>query len=214
MCRLHASQPEGRRRERSEKFGLAPDMEARFARNAADIEGGGFSYQKLAPNFEAPFGHKHQTQEEAYVIVSGSGRVKLGDEVRELKQWDVVRVQPSRRARVRGRPGRARADRDRLRPGRRGGLDREALGRLGVDSGGEQAAADLPTRRRTRRARRGRALRRRGHVRRNAARRAVRLLARLERPQLRSTRPASPSSASGGSCSRRSSSSSGGRARS
>jgi mannose-6-phosphate isomerase-like protein (cupin superfamily) len=79
----------------SEKFGLAPDMEARFARNAAGIEGGGFSYQKLAPNFEAPFGHKHTTQEEAYVIVSGGGRIKLGDEVRDLRQWDVVRVQPN-----------------------------------------------------------------------------------------------------------------------
>ena len=79
----------------SERFGLAPQMEARFARNAAGIEGGGFSYQKLAPNFEAPFGHKHQTQEEAYVIVAGSGRIKLGDEVRELQQWDVVRVPPA-----------------------------------------------------------------------------------------------------------------------
>ena len=79
----------------SERFGLAPQMEARFARDAAGVEGGGLSYQKLAPNFEAPFGHRHRTQEEAYVIVSGSGRVKLGDEVRDLRQWDVVRVQPS-----------------------------------------------------------------------------------------------------------------------
>jgi uncharacterized cupin superfamily protein len=69
-------------------------MEARFGRNALGLEGGGFSYQKLAPNFEAPFGHKHTTQEEAYVVVSGSGRVLIDGETRELKQWDVLRVQP------------------------------------------------------------------------------------------------------------------------
>ena len=76
----------------SERFGLAPDMEARFARNALGLEGGGFSYQKLAPNFEAPFGHDHKRQEEAYVIVGGSGRVKIDDEVHELRQWDALRV--------------------------------------------------------------------------------------------------------------------------
>ena len=76
----------------SERFGLAPNMEARFARNALGLEGGGFSYQKLAPNFEAPFGHRHKTQEEAYVVVSGSGRVKIEDEVRELRQWDMLRL--------------------------------------------------------------------------------------------------------------------------
>lgn len=76
----------------SERFGLAPNMEARFARNALGLEGGGFSYQKLAPDFEAPFGHHHKHQEEAYVVVSGSGRVKIDDDVHELKQWDALRV--------------------------------------------------------------------------------------------------------------------------
>ena len=76
----------------SERFGLAPDMEARFGRNALGLEGGGFSYQKLAPNFEPPFGHDHKRQEEAYIVVGGSGRVKLDDDVHELKQWDALRV--------------------------------------------------------------------------------------------------------------------------
>ncbi|HVU79321.1 MAG TPA: cupin domain-containing protein [Gaiellaceae bacterium] len=79
----------------SERFGLAPQMEARFARSALGLQGGGFSYQKLAPDLEGPFGHRHRTQEEAYVVVSGSGRIKLEDEVRELKQWDVIRVPPA-----------------------------------------------------------------------------------------------------------------------
>jgi mannose-6-phosphate isomerase-like protein (cupin superfamily) len=40
-------------------------------------------------------GHRHREQEEAYVVVEGSGRVKLDDEVIDLRQWDVVRVAPS-----------------------------------------------------------------------------------------------------------------------
>jgi mannose-6-phosphate isomerase-like protein (cupin superfamily) len=79
----------------SEKFGLAPDLEARFGRNALGLEGGGFSYQRVAPGVEAPFGHRHKTQEEVYVIIGGGGRIKLDGEVRDLRQWDVVRVPPA-----------------------------------------------------------------------------------------------------------------------
>jgi mannose-6-phosphate isomerase-like protein (cupin superfamily) len=78
----------------SEKFGLAPDMEARFARNAMGLEGGGFSYQKLAPGYRPPAAHRHRNQEEVYVVVNGSGRVKIEDEIRELRQWDAVRLAP------------------------------------------------------------------------------------------------------------------------
>jgi mannose-6-phosphate isomerase-like protein (cupin superfamily) len=78
----------------SEKFGLAPDMEARFARNTMDLEGGGFSYQKLAPNFRPPAAHRHKTQEEVYVVIAGSGRVKIEDEIREVRQWDAIRLPP------------------------------------------------------------------------------------------------------------------------
>ena len=48
----------------AERFGLAPDMELRFARSALGIEGGGFSYQNRAPNVPGSTGHRHQTQEE------------------------------------------------------------------------------------------------------------------------------------------------------
>lgn len=78
----------------AERFGLAPDLEARFARSALGLEGGGFSYQKIAPNFQSPTGHRHERQEEVYVVVAGSGSVKLDDEVRELRQWDALRVPP------------------------------------------------------------------------------------------------------------------------
>jgi uncharacterized cupin superfamily protein len=78
----------------AEKFGLAPDMEAHFARNALGLQGGGFSYQKLAPNFAGVGGHRHERQEEVYVVVGGSGRIRLEDEdaPRDLRQWDAIRV--------------------------------------------------------------------------------------------------------------------------
>jgi mannose-6-phosphate isomerase-like protein (cupin superfamily) len=72
-----------------------PDVEARFARKHLDSEHLGVSYFRYGPNFRSPLGHRHREQEEAYVVVSGSGRVRLDDEVVELRQWDVLRVAPS-----------------------------------------------------------------------------------------------------------------------
>jgi mannose-6-phosphate isomerase-like protein (cupin superfamily) len=76
------------------RFGGAPDMEARFAREALELEESGLSYQRAAPGYRFPFGHTHKKQEEVYVVVGGSGRMKLDDEIVELEQWDVVRVPP------------------------------------------------------------------------------------------------------------------------
>jgi mannose-6-phosphate isomerase-like protein (cupin superfamily) len=78
--------------DQAPRFGLAPNIEARMARVPLELENFGVSYQRLAPNFRVPFGHKHRRQEEVYVIVSGSVRMKLGDEVVDLAQWDAVRV--------------------------------------------------------------------------------------------------------------------------
>jgi mannose-6-phosphate isomerase-like protein (cupin superfamily) len=79
-------------------FGLSPDLEARFASRPLELQNSGMSYQRLAPGFRMPFGHKHKRQEELYVLVSGSARLKLDDEVVELRAWDAVRV-PSERMR-------------------------------------------------------------------------------------------------------------------
>jgi len=78
----------------AEKFGLAPDLETRFGRTPLQLEGGGFSYQRLAPNYEVPFGHRHGNHEEVYVVLAGSGRAKLDGEEKELRQWDALRVAP------------------------------------------------------------------------------------------------------------------------
>jgi len=73
-------------------FGLSPDLEARFGRVALDAELIGLTYQRLAPNFQVPWGHTHKTQEEMFVVISGSMRVKVEDEIKELGPWDVIRV--------------------------------------------------------------------------------------------------------------------------
>jgi quercetin dioxygenase-like cupin family protein len=78
--------------DQAPKFGLSPNLEARFARVPLEAELVGITYQRLAPNFRIPYGHKHKTQEEVFVVVNGSARVNLDGEVRELKQWDAVRV--------------------------------------------------------------------------------------------------------------------------
>ena len=78
--------------DQAERFGLSPHIEFRMGRVALELENSGVSYQRLNPNFRVPFGHRHKRQEETYVVVSGSARMKLDDEVVDLKQWDAVRV--------------------------------------------------------------------------------------------------------------------------
>ena len=72
----------------------APGVEGRFGRKHLDSRDLGVSHFRYAPNLRSPMAHSHREQEEAYVVVAGSGRVLLDDEVLELRQWDVVRVAP------------------------------------------------------------------------------------------------------------------------
>jgi mannose-6-phosphate isomerase-like protein (cupin superfamily) len=74
--------------------GRGADMEARMARDQIDSEHLGVSYFRYGPGFKAAHGHRHEIQEEAYVVVSGSGRARFDDQIVELHQWDVVRVAP------------------------------------------------------------------------------------------------------------------------
>jgi mannose-6-phosphate isomerase-like protein (cupin superfamily) len=73
------------------KFDMPAEMDARFARRAIEGETLGLTLMKLAPNFRIPFGHKHEGQEEVYVVVRGSARVKVDDEIVELGEWDAIR---------------------------------------------------------------------------------------------------------------------------
>jgi len=74
------------------QFGFPPEMQSRFAREAMGMERTGLSYFRLAPGFRIPFGHRHVDQEEVYVVVKGSARIKVGDDVVQLDELDAVRV--------------------------------------------------------------------------------------------------------------------------
>ncbi len=72
-----------------------PQVEARFGRSALGSEHLGVSHFRYAANYQPTGGHRHREQEEVYLVLSGSGRVKLDDEIVEVGPWDVVRVAPS-----------------------------------------------------------------------------------------------------------------------
>jgi mannose-6-phosphate isomerase-like protein (cupin superfamily) len=76
------------------KHGLSPDLEARFAREDLGVSQVSVSYERLGPGFKQPFGHRHGKDEEVYVVVGGGGRMKLGDELVDVRRWDAIRVSP------------------------------------------------------------------------------------------------------------------------
>jgi uncharacterized cupin superfamily protein len=76
------------------KHGQSPSIEARFARVPLGLESSGISYFRFAPAFRVPFGHLHREQEEVYVILSGSARAKLDEDVVELGPMDALRIAP------------------------------------------------------------------------------------------------------------------------
>src|SRR4051812_501860 len=75
-------------------FDGSPDLEFRLATQALGLERCGLGYQRIPPGYRFPYGHRHKEQEELYVVVRGSGRMKLDDEVVDVREWDVVRVPP------------------------------------------------------------------------------------------------------------------------
>jgi mannose-6-phosphate isomerase-like protein (cupin superfamily) len=82
----------------------APGVHARFARSHIDSEDLGVTYISYEPGVRSPMGHSHRVQEEVYVVVSGAGRIKLNDDLLDLRPWDVVRVAPSTVRAVEGGP--------------------------------------------------------------------------------------------------------------
>ena len=75
-------------------FGFGELGEARFAKDAVDAEQSGFSYHRTNPNTHRTFGHRHEQAEEVYVVISGSGRMRLDDEIIEITELDTIRVAP------------------------------------------------------------------------------------------------------------------------
>ncbi len=76
------------------QHGLSSTQEARFARADLAAEQTGINYLIVKPGQREAFAHRHRTAEEIYVVLTGSGRVKLDDELVELAPLDAVRVGP------------------------------------------------------------------------------------------------------------------------
>jgi mannose-6-phosphate isomerase-like protein (cupin superfamily) len=74
------------------KFGFEGKMQARFARKPLELEHSGVSHFRLASGYRQPFGHTHSAQEEIYLLLSGSARLKLDDDILELRPLDAVRI--------------------------------------------------------------------------------------------------------------------------
>jgi mannose-6-phosphate isomerase-like protein (cupin superfamily) len=75
------------------KFGLDEnDLEFRSAKVPLECEHCGVSYLKIGRGWRVPWGHTHKTQEEVYILVNGSARMKVDDEIVEMKPFTAVRV--------------------------------------------------------------------------------------------------------------------------
>lgn len=75
-------------------FGADEFQEARFAREDLEAEQTGLSHIKVKPGKRMPFGHKHEEAEEIYVVIAGSGRIKLDDEIVDVVELDAIRISP------------------------------------------------------------------------------------------------------------------------
>lgn len=77
------------------RSGFQEVQEARFANDALQAESTGVSHQRLKPNQRQRFAHRHEQAEEIYLILAGSGRVKLDEDILELGPLDAIRVAPA-----------------------------------------------------------------------------------------------------------------------
>jgi mannose-6-phosphate isomerase-like protein (cupin superfamily) len=82
-------------KEVEDSFGDNAALDARFGRKHLDSEHLGLSHFRYGPGFRSEKGHSHREQEEIYLVLAGSGRIKLNDEIVELRPWDTVRVAPA-----------------------------------------------------------------------------------------------------------------------
>lgn len=76
------------------RHGAGESQEARFPREALGAEQTGLNYLTVKPGRREAFAHRHRTAEEIYVVLAGSGRVKLDGDIVDLAPLDAVRVAP------------------------------------------------------------------------------------------------------------------------
>jgi mannose-6-phosphate isomerase-like protein (cupin superfamily) len=76
------------------RFGLGENQQARFASKDLEVEDTGVSLHRLGAGKRSAFGHRHENAEEVYVVLTGSGRMKLDDEIIDVEAMDAIRVSP------------------------------------------------------------------------------------------------------------------------
>jgi mannose-6-phosphate isomerase-like protein (cupin superfamily) len=86
------------------RFGYSEHQESRFATSDLDAEQTGISHHRVKPGKRQGFAHRHDNAEEVYVILSGSGRMKLDDAVIEVEALDAIRVAPDVTRQIEGGP--------------------------------------------------------------------------------------------------------------
>jgi mannose-6-phosphate isomerase-like protein (cupin superfamily) len=75
--------------------GMSDLIEARFAHDDLGSERSGISYQVVRAGKRQPFAHKHGEMEEIFVVISGGGRVKLDDQIEDVRGLDAIRIAPA-----------------------------------------------------------------------------------------------------------------------
>ena len=76
------------------KYGYSEMGESRFVSEDLQAQTTGVSHQILRPGMRQMFAHRHHRAEEVYVVLSGSGRVRVGDEISDVRALDAIRIGP------------------------------------------------------------------------------------------------------------------------
>jgi mannose-6-phosphate isomerase-like protein (cupin superfamily) len=76
------------------RFGFGETQESRFAKDDLEAEATGVSLHRVKPDRRQAFAHRHENAEEVYVVLAGSGRAKLDDEIVDIEALDALRVSP------------------------------------------------------------------------------------------------------------------------
>jgi mannose-6-phosphate isomerase-like protein (cupin superfamily) len=74
--------------------GFGHRWEARVAREPLRAQQTGLTHFRLHPGKRSPFSHRHRDAEEIYVVIAGSGKVKLDDELIDVRRYDAIRIAP------------------------------------------------------------------------------------------------------------------------
>jgi mannose-6-phosphate isomerase-like protein (cupin superfamily) len=80
--------------DQAPKFGFSEVQEARFPREDLESETIGLAFHIVRPGCRQAFAHRHEQAEEIYLVLSGAGRIKLGDDVIDVREMDAIRVAP------------------------------------------------------------------------------------------------------------------------